>query len=65
MHHDYRELTLLTVLQSIAFPLRMRHQPSYYIELRELSSVLRDNLEGWDWGEVGGRIKREEIHVFL
>lgn len=27
--------------------------------------MLRDNLEGWDWGEVGGRIKREEIHVFL
>lgn len=27
--------------------------------------MLRDNLEGWDWGEVGGRIKREEIYTYI
>jgi len=29
------------------------------VDHRELSSVLCDDLEGWDGGGVGGRIKRE------
>ena len=32
---------------------------------RELSLVLCDDLEGWDWGEVRGRLKREGIYVYL
>ena len=31
---------------------------------RELSSVLRDDLKGWD-GEMGGRLKRKEVCVYL
>ena len=27
--------------------------------------MLCDDLEGWDWGEVGGRLKREGIYVYL
>ena len=33
---------------------------------RELSSMLCGDLEGWDGNEgVGGRLKREEIYVYL
>ena len=33
-----------------------------YLKHRELSSVLCDDLDGWDGGlEVGGRSKREGI----
>ena len=31
---------------------------------REVSSVLRDNLEGWDGGVVGGRLKTEGINIY-
>lgn len=31
---------------------------------RKLSSVPGDDLAGWDGG-VGGRLKREEIYVYL
>ena len=34
-----------------------------FLSVRELSLVLYDDLEGWDG--VGGRFKREEIHVYI
>ena len=34
------------------------------IQHRELSSVLCDDLEGWDEG-VGGRLKREGMDVYI
>ena len=33
--------------------------------LGKLSSVLCDDLEGWDGGWVGGRLKRAGIYVYL
>ena len=33
-------------------------------EHRQLSSVLCDDIEGWD-GRVGGRSKREGIYVYI
>ena len=35
------------------------------IKLRKLSSVLCDDLEGWDWGEMGGRSQGEGIYVYM
>ena len=29
------------------------------------SSVLCEDLEGWDWGRVGGRSKREGLYVYI
>ena len=33
--------------------------------LRKLKQGLCINLEGWDGGEMGGRLKREGKHVYL
>ena len=34
------------------------------VERRELSLVLCDGLEGWDWGGwVGGRLQREGMYM--
>ena len=35
------------------------------VEHRELSSVLCDDLEGWDEYGVGGRLQRKGIYVYL
>ena len=36
------------------------------VEHREFSLVLCDDLEGWgESGCAGGRLKREEIHVYI
>ena len=32
---------------------------------RELISVLCDNLEGWDGGLLGGKLKREGFYIYL
>ena len=35
------------------------------VQHRELSLVLCDDLEGWDWGgRIGGRFKRQRIYVY-
>ena len=30
-----------------------------------VGSVLFDSLDGWDEGGVGGRFKREVIHIYI
>ena len=35
------------------------------VEHTELSSMLREDREGWDGSGVGGRLKRERIYVYL
>ena len=32
---------------------------------KELNSLLCDDLEGWDEREVGERLKRERIYVYI
>ena len=35
------------------------------VQHRELSLVLCDDLEGWDWGgRIGGRFKRQRTYVY-
>ena len=34
-------------------------------EHRELSLALWDDLEGWDGSEVGGRLQREGMYVYI
>ena len=50
-------------------PLRSFHTQDeiFQIRLRELKSVLCDNLEGWDGGEGegAGEFKREGTYVYL
>ena len=53
---DTFEICILPRVQQIARGRQCIH--------REPSLVLCDDLEGWD-GEVGGRLKRKEIHVHL
>ena len=31
----------------------------------ESSPALCDDTEGWDWGWVGGRLKREETYIYM
>ena len=41
---------------------------TWFLEIklnREISWVLCDDLEGWDRGEVGGRLKKEGIYVYI
>ena len=33
------------------------------VQYRELSSVLCDDLEGWEVGEAGGRLGKEGMYV--
>ena len=40
-------------------------QWEFAVWLRELKQGLCDNLEGWDGREMGGRLGREEIWVYL
>ena len=35
------------------------------VKHRKFSSVLCDDLEGCDWGGMGGRSKREGIYVYI
>ena len=35
------------------------------VQHRELSSVFCDDLDGWKGWVLGGRLKREGIHVYL
>ena len=40
-------------------------QREFAIWLRKLKQGLCINLEGWDGEREGGRLKREEIYVYL
>ena len=48
--------TRIFMVIKIVFPAVVYH--------RELSLLLRDDLEGWD-GEMGRRLKREVIYVYI
>ena len=40
-------------------------QREFAVWLRKLKQDLCINLEGWDGREMGGRFKREGIHIYL
>ena len=40
-------------------------QRKYAVCLRKLKQGLCINLEGWDWREMGGRLKREGKYIYL
>jgi len=40
-------------------------QQKFVVWLRKVKQGLCINLEGWDGEEMGGRFKREGIHVYL
>ena len=45
------------------------HLPFYFSKIRPTGNehiiTLCDNLEGWDGGRMGGRLKRKGIYVYL
>ena len=40
-------------------------QQEFAVWLRKLKQGLWINLEGWDWREMGGRLKREGKYIYL
>ena len=62
-------LLWLTSVNSSTLTSRILRQYSlgqeHAVKHRKLSSVLCDDLDGWDGGWVGGRSKREGIQVYI
>ena len=59
---------VVVVGKEVLFTDPMKKHHKLNVKHRELSSVLCDDLEGWDglgWGQVGGRLEREGLYVYV